>query len=486
MRTGRNKPIVIFTKIHLLHMETTVLDTLKTFEQLKDVPDEQLQWLIANSADHIFQDGEMIGIQGGEMSGPHFVLSGKMHLYAVQNGQFREMAVFEQGAISGYLPYSRAKIMPANTKAVGELHLLTFNKDRMMEMIREKFELTQALVHVMTNRVRNFTALEQQNEKMMALGKLSAGLAHELNNPAAAIVRDSVSLRDHLKLSPHTFKKVIGIRMEADQVDAVTDELFRVLSDKERPVLSLKQKNEREDELTGWLDNHNVSESYDIAESLVDFNFCSFDLDRISQHIPNQYLSPIFKWICNVLETERMVEDIQESSRRIAELVSSVKTYTHMDRGTDKQYADIHTGIRNTLTMLGYKLRKNNIELVEDFDHSLPPVKALIGELNQVWTNLIDNAIDAMEINGKGTLTIKTLKDRDFVQVFIIDNGPGIPEDIRSRIFDPFFTTKELGKGTGLGLEMVQRIVQQHRGSIKVGSKPGNTAFEVCFPINGN
>ncbi len=464
---------------------TTVFDALKTFELLKEVPDEQLQWLIDNSDDRTFQDGEMLGVQGGEITGPHFILSGKLNLYAVSNGQTREIAVWEQGAITGYLPYSRAIIMPANSKAMGETHILSLRKDKMMEMIRENFELTQALVHVMTTRVRNFTTLEQQNEKMVALGKLSAGMAHELNNPAAAIVRDSVSLRNHLKLQPHAFKKVIGIRMEPDQVDAVNDELFRVLSDKDRPVLSLKQKTEREDELTDWLEEHKVEDSYDIAENLVDFNFCSFDLDRIAQHIPNDYLSPIFKWICSVVDTERMVEDIQESARRISELVSSVKTYTHMDRGTDKQYADIHIGIRNTLTMLGYKLRKGNIQVVEDFDHTLPPVKALIGELNQVWTNLIDNATDAMEVNGKGTLTIRTRKEREYVQVIIIDDGPGIPDDIKSRIFDPFFTTKELGKGTGLGLETVQRIVQQHHGSIKLTSEPGHTEFEVCFPING-
>ncbi|MDB5153663.1 MAG: glnL, partial [Mucilaginibacter sp.] len=180
-----------------------------------------------------------------------------------------------------------------------------------------------------------------------------------------------------------------------------------------------------------------------------------------------------------------MVQDISESSKRIAALVTSVKTYTHMDQGQDKQYADIHIGIKNTLQMLIYKIKKGNITMVKDFDTTLPPVKAQIGELNQVWTNLIDNALDAMEINSKGTLTIKTEKDREFVQVSIIDDGPGIPEEIRSRIFDPFFTTKEMGKGTGMGLEVVNRIVLQHNGTIKVVSEPGHTAFVVCFPIDG-
>ena len=156
-----------------------------------------------------------------------------------------------------------------------------------------------------------------------------------------------------------------------------------------------------------------------------------------------------------------------------------------MDRGMDKQYADIHIGIRNTLTMLGYKLKKGNITLVEEFDNTLPPVKAMIGELNQVWTNLMDNALDAMEPAGKGILEIRTRRDKEFVEVSIIDNGPGIPDNIRSQIFDPFFTTKPIGKGTGLGLDVVTRIVKQHRGSIKVNSVPGRTEFIVCFPIDG-
>jgi signal transduction histidine kinase len=156
-----------------------------------------------------------------------------------------------------------------------------------------------------------------------------------------------------------------------------------------------------------------------------------------------------------------------------------------MDRGADKQYADIRIGIKNTLVMLLYKIKKGNITMVKQFDETLPPVKALIGELNQVWTNLVDNALDAMEPNGKGTLTIKTRKDGKFVEVSVADDGPGIPAEIKSRIFDPFFTTKEMGKGTGMGLEVVQRIVQQHNGSIKVNSEPGKTEFIICFPIDG-
>ncbi|HEX3386705.1 MAG TPA: ATP-binding protein [Mucilaginibacter sp.] len=459
---------------------------LKTFEALTDVPEDQLQWLIDHSSCHMLADGDPVTVQGQPIAGPHFIIQGSIRIYMLQNGAIRDVGSFGAGSITGYLPFSRGKIATVNSQAAGETQLLSFDTALIGEMIRTQFELTQALVHVMTNRVRTFTALQQQNEKMMALGKLSAGLAHELNNPASAIVRDSDSLLKHLKMQPGDFKSVIAIRMEPEQVDAVSEILFRVLDDRQPPKLTLRQRSEKEDELNDLFDEMGIISEVDTVENFVEFGFQPEDVRAFGNHIPRQFLSPVLNWINNLLVTEKMVEDIGESSKRIADLVSSVKTFTHMDQAPDKQYADIRIGIRNTLTMLGYKLKKGNITLVEEFDDTLPPVKAYIGELNQVWTNLIDNALDAMEANGKGTLTIKTVKDREFVQVDIIDDGPGIPADIQSRIFEPFFTTKEMGKGTGLGLEVVQRIItQQHNGSIKVKSEAGHTEFVVCFPIDG-
>jgi signal transduction histidine kinase len=190
-------------------------------------------------------------------------------------------------------------------------------------------------------------------------------------------------------------------------------------------------------------------------------------------------------WVNNELVTEKMVNDIQESSQRIQKLVSAVKNFTHMDRDHGKEYVEIHSGITSTLTMLAHKIRKGNVELVEHYDTSLPRVKAFAGELNQVWTNIFDNALDAMEVNSSGRLEIITKRDKENVRISVIDNGPGIPDDIKNQIFDPFFTTKDIGKGTGLGLDVVTRIVKQHEGSIKVNSVPGRTEFMICFPING-
>jgi len=466
-------------------METVTVSTLKSFEALKNVPDDQLQWLIDNSKNRLVADGEYLSQQGQPLTGPHFMIKGRIVIYYMQNGSRREIATISPGDISGYLPYSRGVTATANSHALGEAQIMSFPTERIREMVKDHFELTQALVHVMSNRVREFTALQQQNEKMMALGKLSAGLAHELNNPASAIVRDSVSLLEHLKMEPVSFKKVISIQMKADQVDAVNNELFRLLAIKDQPELSLKERTKREEEITDWLDERNIENSYELAENFVDFGFSTDNLETFCSHIPANYCSPVFNWISNLLTTEKMVQNIQESSHRIASLVNSVKVFTHMDRGSDKQYADIHIGIKNTLMMLIYKIKKGNITMVKEFDQTLPPVNAMIGELNRVWTNLIDNALDAMEPNGKGTLTIITKKDREFVRVYIIDDGPGIPDEIKSRIFDPFFTTKEMGKGTGMGLEVVLRIVKQHNGSIKVKSEPGRTEFIVCFPIDG-
>lgn len=465
-------------------MQNVTVSTLKSFEALKNVPDDQLQWLIDNSTSRIIPDGGLVTEQGQAIAGPHFLISGHLVLYSIQNGTRREIAFFKGGEVTGYLPFSRAKVATVNSQADGEVQIMSFPTERIREMISEKFELTQALVHVMSNRVREFTAMQQQNEKMMALGKLSAGLAHELNNPASAIVRDSSSLLQHLQMQPATFKKVISIQMTAAQVDAVNDELFRLLAVKDLPELTLKEKTRREDDITEWLDERNVENSYDMAENFVEFGFQVADLETFCSHIPQAYCSPVFNWINNLLTTERMVQDIQVSSRRIADLVSAVKTFTHMDRGFDKQRTDIRIGIKNTIMLLKHRIKKNNVELVKDFDENLPEINAVVGELNQVWTNLIDNALDAMEPNGRGTLTISTRRDRQFARVTITDDGPGIPEDVKTRIFDPFFTTKEVGKGTGMGLEVVSRIVRQHNGSIKVTSQPGKTAFLVCFPID--
>ncbi|RYZ25313.1 MAG: HAMP domain-containing histidine kinase, partial [Sphingobacteriales bacterium] len=236
-----------------------------------------------------------------------------------------------------------------------------------------------------------------------------------------------------------------------------------------------------EDDLTDWLEDHKVDNALEVAEHFVEYNFEIDDLEFVGERVKVPHLSPVLNWVNNNLVTEKMVTDIQEASQRIADLVMSVKNFTHMDRAQDKQFCDIRFGIRNTLTMLNHKVKHASVAVTEHFDESLPDVNAYIGELNQVWTNLIDNALDAMEGRPESTLDIRTERDREFVKVTITDNGPGIPADDKDKIFDPFFTTKEIGKGTGLGLDVVARIVKQHRGSIKVTSVPGKQPLWSAF-----
>jgi signal transduction histidine kinase len=464
-------------------MQTITAEWLHSIEALNEVPLTQLQWMIDNSRHYTLPEGQYLFRGGEPVVGTHILRAGKIRLYMLQNKEIREVSMMLPKDISGSLPFSRAATASVSAKVLEDADLMTLPTEKFREMVSHHYELTEALVHVLTNRVRNFTSLQQQNEKMMALGKLSAGLAHELNNPAAAIVRGSESLTKHLKLGPDAFKKVMHMRVEEKDVDLVTNKLFEVLSRKEKPKLTLMQRTEQEDDLRDWLDEHSVDNSDEIAETFLDYAFTCDDFGDLYKQIPEEYLSPILNWMNQNLVTEKMLQDIQESSQRIFYLVQSVKNFTHMDQGKGKEIIEIHSGIENTLTMLQYKMKKGNIEVVREFDQNLPKIFALVGELNQVWTNLIDNALDAMESVGRGRLIIKTEKDHEFVKVSIIDNGPGIPEEIKSRIFDPFFTTKDIGKGTGMGLDVVSRIVNQHHGSVKVNSEPGNTAFIVCFPI---
>ena len=458
---------------------------LQSIDNLKDVPPDQLQWFLDRSEQLTLPVSEQLFVPNAPLKGTFVVVEGSFRLCMPQGNEMLEVAVFESQDITGHLPFSRGKITIGKAEVVEPLTYLFFPIEHEDAMIRTQFELTQALVHVMANRIRDYTTLQQQNEKMMALGKLSAGLAHELNNPASAVVRGSASLLKHLKLTPDAFKQVMALKLNESDVTYVSNKLFDVLCKDEKPTLSMMERSTQEDDVMDWLDDNNIDNSQEVAENLVDFGFSVTDLDDFKKHIPDEALSPVFGWINNNLITEKIVIDIQEASSRIAGLVGAVKNFTHMDQGHGKQYADIHNGIRNTLTMLQHKIKHNNVKVEELFDTTLPQVNAMIGELNQVWTNLIDNALDAMESEGKGVLQIKTGRAKDCVSVSIIDSGPGIPDDIKSRIFDPFFTTKQAGKGTGLGLDVVVRIVKQHGGAIKMTAVPGHTVFIVEFPFNG-
>ncbi|MEO0473370.1 MAG: ATP-binding protein [Bacteroidota bacterium] len=459
------------------------LAILKKIEGFEHIPETQLQWLLDTGVEHRSEQGEYLFKEGDPVDEMIVILEGEYVFKVSQNGQFRMTGRFEAPAVTGLLPYSRATTARAFAQAMTPCRFLMINRKFMREMIVDCEDVTRALVHMMSNRVRRFTQLQRQNDKMLALGKLSAGLAHELNNPSAAIVRSAQMLSRHLKFLPENFKNVIKIRTTGEIVDQINDVLFSKVEEGVQH-LTMLEKSSQEDDLLDWLEDNEIDNAEEITENLVDFGFQEDELDDMKDVLRPEDLGPVVNWLNQVLTTERLVSEIEEASRRINDLVSSVKSYTHMDQAPEKKPTDIHAGIDNTITMLNHKLKKANIEVVKKYDASIPEARILISEMNQVWTNLIDNAIDAMEKSDTKTLTISTRKNGDFINVDVEDSGSGIPEEVISRIFDPFFTTKQIGKGTGIGLEVVHQIItQQHHGSVDVASQPGKTVFTICFPL---
>jgi signal transduction histidine kinase len=459
------------------------LSALQNNPTLKEVPIEQLEWLLARGEVIEYGEGDTLFEPGALIEYMFINLKGVVQIYNFQAGQRRDVFVIEPNDITGALPYSRGRTANAFAAAIEPCIIFRLHRDLFPEMTRLHYELTSVLVHEMTDRVREMGKIQQLNEKMMSLGKLSAGLAHELNNPASAIVRSSSALKTHLAHTPDKFKKVMAIEATDRQVDEVNQVMFERIQAGQNHSFSLMERSKLEDELLDWLEDHGVGDAFDLAPVLMEFGFKPSHLEQLEQILQGKHLDPVIHWICNNLVTEKIVTEIQEASQRIGHLVDSIKSYTHMDRGNTKSLVHIEEGLRNTLVLLNHKLKEKNIELRFHIPEDLPEISIFVGELNQVWTNLIDNAIDAM--SHSGVLEIVCSVNHKWLKTSIIDNGTGIPPEIIETIFDPFVTTKEIGKGTGLGLDIVRKIISAHQGEITVQSKPGRTEFVVCLPLEG-
>jgi signal transduction histidine kinase len=330
--------------------------------------------------------------------------------------------------------------------------------------------------------IRSANAVVGQRERLQALGRLTAGLTHELNNPAAAAVRATATLRERGVAMRHKLAHLASGKVDADTLVALSTIVEEAIEQAAKaPTLTALQAGDAEDELSDWFDDHDVSDGWQLAPTLVAAGLGTDWLEEVAVAVPADHLAKGLRWIGYSLETEQLLHEIEDATARISALVGAAKQYSQMDRA-EHQRVNVHDGLDSTLVMLNRKLGPD-VTVVNEYDRSLPQIPAYPAELNQVWTNLIDNAAGAMD--GRGTLTLRTGRDGDMVLVEICDTGPGVPAELSERIFEPFFTTKPIGEGTGLGLDISFRIVvNRHGGDLRVVSTPGDTRFQVRLPTS--
>jgi signal transduction histidine kinase len=453
-----------------------VAGELKTLEVFEGLPDEGLEWFAEQAIEARYSPGDIIVTEGQPAEFMFVVLEGEFTGRVESAGADGPVFHIKAGSVTGLLPYSRMKRVTVTSRADTDLRLLKFHSRFFAEMLQRLPVLGERLVGMLTDRVREFTRLEQQRDKLASLGKLSAGLAHELNNPASAAVRSAEALLRCLERLRKLERDPYLNEANCDQISEAEEAVRKEL--KPTAFKDDLERSDREESLGSWLAQHEVAEPWKLTPMLVEANLENSHLQRLAAASGRAFPSELVRF-ATMLEMEKIAQQIGHSTKRISSLVRAIKEYSYMDQ-SPVQEVDIVSGIENTLTILEHKLRKG-IVVERNYAPELPRVLANGSELNQIWTNLIDNAADAMR--NKGILTIRTAVGNDYVLVEIADNGPGIPKDAQSHIFEQFFTTKAVGQGTGLGLDTVRRIVRKLNGRISFTSVPGDTKFQVCIPV---
>ena len=459
-------------------IEALVAD-LRKVAAFADQHQDDLEWFVSQSGELRTPVGEITVKEGSPAEAMFVILEGELRARREMGPAGSPVYTAHAGDVTGVLPFSRMKTYSVTVRAVLPMRTLAFPASKFPELFQRMPELSRRLVGLLTDRVRNVTRDEQQREKLAALGKLSAGLAHELNNPSAAARRTAAALHECLERL-RSASRNSALRAEDCGLLAQREDEIRA-SLKPADYHDEFARADRQDAIQSWLEGRGVTDAWRLAPLLADANLTDEHLETFAGAAGAALGAELIRF-ATLLEMERIASELGSSTARISGLIKAIKEYSFMDQAP-LQEVDIKSSLETTLTIMHHKL-KRGITVTREYAPALPKVMAYGSELNQVWTNLIDNAADAMGDTGK--LLVRAVRENEYVLVEIVDNGPGIPSEVQSRIFEPFFTTKEVGEGTGLGLDVVHRIVQKMRGLVTVKSVPGDTRFQVRIPIQAS
>ena len=437
-----------------------------------------MEWLAAHGNFELREAGRVVAPKGKRIENLWVILSGHISARVDRGAGPRRVIGWRTGEVTGMLPYSRMTGPPGDNFIEEECELLTLHERHFPTMIHRCPAFTAYTVHLMLDRARRFNASDLQEEKMISLGKLAAGLAHELNNPASATVRGAKLLLTALDEADAASMAIGAADLTGELRESVERMRTACVAERTGDVLSPIERADREDEIADWLAGNQCNTGY--AERLADTDVRIEALDTLAQVMSGDTLESVLRWIAVACETHSLATDIERAASRIHELVAAVRSFTQMDNLAGPEAVDVETGLRDTIRVVASKAKARGTAITLDVEPNLPRVIATGGELNQVWLNLIDNALDA--IPESGSIEVGARLELDRVVVRVADDGHGIPPDIEPRIFDAFFTTKQPGQGVGLGLEITRRLVRRYQGDIAVESRPGRTEFRVSLP----